>query len=287
MIYTAEHTTTYLYSGAVSICHTEVHLSPLTGPSQRLLSHKLEISPEPAYMVTRKDYFGNEVTAFSIQEAHETLSVTARSEVEILASEPPHPSLTPPWEQVRDDLAARSTDELYYASEFTGRSPMVAVSPAFAEWARTSFAPGRPIAEACLDLSHRIYTEFKYDPRATTIWTPVAKVLEIKRGVCQDFAHLMASGLRSLGLATRYVSGYLRSGEKTRGAEASHAWCAVYCGRFGWLDFDPTNDVMPHGNHITLAYGRDYSDVTPVRGVALGGGEQVINVSVGVAQKPL
>ncbi len=142
--------------------------------------------------------------------------------------------------------------------------------------------PGRPFLDAGFDLCHRIYREFRYDPRATTISTPVDEVLRKKVGVCQDFAHLMISCARSVGLPARYVSGYLRSGEDSVGAEASHAWCALFSPEFGWLDFDPTNDVMPAANHVTVAYGRDYSDVTPVRGVALGGGEQIVNVAVKV-----
>jgi transglutaminase-like putative cysteine protease len=282
MIYSAEHSTTYLYSGPVSICHTEVHLAPRSGVAQTVLSHSLEISPEPAYSVTREDYFGNEITCFSIQEAHETLTVVSRSLVETLEVEPPFPRLTPPWEAVRDELRTRATDDLFRASEFTGRSPMVRGTTDFRDWAQASFTPGRPIADACLELTHRIYTDFTYDPRATTISTPVEEVLKQRKGVCQDFAHVMSSCLRSLGLAARYVSGYLKSGEETRGAEASHAWCAVYCSQYGWLEFDPTNDLMPRGEHVTVAYGRDYSDVAPVRGVAIGGGEQLINVAVSV-----
>jgi transglutaminase-like putative cysteine protease len=205
--------------------------------------------------------------------------------VETLAAEPPCPDLTPAWEQVRDELKTRATDELFRASEFTVRSPMVRGTAEFADWARASFPPGRPIADACLELTHRIYTDFTYDPRATTISTPVEAVLKERKGVCQDFAHVMASCLRSMGLAARYVSGYLRSGEETRGAEASHAWCAVYCAQYGWLEFDPTNDLMPRGEHVMVAWGRDYSDVTPVRGVAIGGGEQLINVSVSVTPR--
>jgi transglutaminase-like putative cysteine protease len=282
MIYSAEHSTTYLYSGPVSICHTEVHLAPRSCLAQTVLSHSLEISPEPAYSVTREDYFGNEITCFSIQEAHETLTVVSRSVVEVSEVEPPFPRLTPAWELVRDELRTRASDELFRASEFTARSPMVRGTTEFREWAQSSFTPGRPIADACLDLTHRIYTDFTYDPRATTISTPVEEVLKQRKGVCQDFAHVMSSCLRSLGLAARYVSGYLKSGEETRGAEASHAWCAVYCSQYGWLEFDPTNDLMPQGEHVTVAYGRDYSDVTPVRGVAIGGGEQLINVAVSV-----
>jgi len=286
MIFAANHTTTYLYSDPVSICHTEVHLMPRRGAGQKLLSHSLEVTPEPEFTVSRTDYFGNEITCFSIHEPHETLTVLARSAVDVRAEEPPAAGLTPPWERVREHVRTRpdgdSGDEVFRAAEFTLRSPLVRIAPEFHAWAAPSFAPGRPLAEACFDLSHRIFTEFRYDPRATTVSTPVERVLESRDGVCQDFAHVMISCLRSLGLAARYVSGYLRSGENTRGAEASHAWCSVFCPGFGWLDFDPTNDVMPHGDHVTLAYGRDYSDVTPVKGVAIGGGEQLINVSVSV-----
>jgi transglutaminase-like putative cysteine protease len=237
-------------------------------------------------MLTRMDYFGNEFTYFCIHESHQTLTVTSLSQVDLHPEEPPHEELTPPWEKVRDEISSAGAepdeDEAFRALEFTFMSPFVKVGPEFAAYAAPSFTPDRPIAAAAMDLCHRIFTEFRYDPRATTISTPVKEVLRLKRGVCQDFAHLMIACLRSLGLPARYVSGYLRSGKSTVGHEASHAWCSVFCPGFGWLDYDPTNDVMPHHNHLTIALGRDYSDVAPVNGVAIGGGEQMINVSVEV-----
>jgi len=282
MILSAIHTTTYLYSAPVSICHTEVHLEPRPVASQAVLEHSITVSPRPDYAIERRDYFGNPVTSFSIHEPHDTLTVTSTSRVEVTGEEPPQPGLTPAWEAVRDEVAARASDELLAACEFGFASPLVKIGPSFAGYAGPSFAEGRPILEAGIDLCHRIFTDFIYDPRATTISTPVDEVLERRHGVCQDFAHLMIACLRSLGLPARYVSGYLRSGEHTVGAEASHAWVSLFCPGFGWFDFDPTNDMMPYRGHVTIAWGRDYSDVTPVKGVALGGGEQVINVSVSV-----
>jgi len=286
MIVTATHITTYLYGQPVSICHTEVHLVPRSGPNQRVVSHELEVRPEPAFQLTRTDYFGNEFTYFCINEPHQTLTVTSLSQVDLHPEDLPEKSATPPWEKVRDQVREPgppgSEDEFFRALEFTFSSPFVKIGEPFAAYAAPSFTPGRPIVEAAFDLCHRIFTEFRYDPRATTISTPVDDVLKSRRGVCQDFAHLMISCLRSLGLPARYVSGYLRSGKDSVGNEASHAWCSTWFPEFGWVDFDPTNDVMPRNNHVTIAYGRDYTDVAPVNGVAIGGGEQMINVSVEV-----
>jgi transglutaminase-like putative cysteine protease len=282
MIVTASHTTTYLYSNPVSICHTQTHLAPRESPRQKLISHELTVSPEPSFSVTRTDYFGNEMNFFSIHEMHQTLTISSFSELELFPEEPPHAGLTPPWEKVRTLVQEKADEEAYAASEFTCRSPFVKTGADFAEYAKPSFVEGRPLLEAGMDLCHRIFREFRYDPRATTISTPVDEVLKKRGGVCQDFAHLMISCARSLGLPARYVSGYLRSGKDSVGHEASHAWCALYCSEFGWLDFDPTNDLMPRENHVTVAHGRDYSDVTPVKGVALGGGEQIVNVVVEV-----
>ncbi len=282
MIVTATHTTTYLYGSPVSICHTQVHLTPRTSPQQRVVSHELDIRPEPAFLLTRQDYFGNEFTYFCIHEPHQTLTVTSLSQVALHPEEPPHEGFTPPWEKARNEIRSAGDEKTFRALEFTFRSPHVKLGPEFAAYAEQSFATGRPLAEASFDLCHRIFKDFRYDPRATTISTPVNEVLKSRRGVCQDFAHLMIACLRSLGLPARYVSGYLRSGKNSVGAEASHAWCSVYCPGFGWLDYDPTNDLMPQQNHLTIAYGRDYSDVAPVSGVAIGGGEQMITVSVEV-----
>jgi transglutaminase-like putative cysteine protease len=282
MILRASHTTTYLYSEPVSICHTEVHLAPRPQWGQAVLDHELEILPVPDFQISRRDYFGNEVTYFSIQEPHQTLAITARSLVDLRIMELPQPELTPPWEEVRDLVHERSREDLFQASEFVFASPLVKTGPAFAEYAAASFQPERPILEAGLDLCHRIFTDFHYDRQATTVTTPVDEVLRTKHGVCQDFAHIMIACLRSLGLPARYVSGYLRSGANSIGDEASHAWASAYCPGFSWLDFDPTNNITPNGGHVTIAWGRDYSDVTPVKGVAVGSGDQIINVAVEV-----
>lgn len=278
----ATHTTTYLYSDPVSICHTEVHLAPRPTERQTLLDFDLKVHPEPDYTTSRIDYFGNEVTYFSIHAPHSTLTITSKSEIDLKPCVTPELALTAPWEDVRDVVREQETEDAFDAFQYVFESPRIHIGREFAAFAMPSFPKGRPVFEAAHDLSLRINKEFKYDPRATTVATPVDEVLSTRQGVCQDFAHLMIACLRSLGLPARYVSGYLRSGADTKGAEVSHAWVSVFCPEFLWMDFDPTNKVIPNQGHITVAWGRDYSDVTPVKGVALGGGEQLINVSVQV-----
>jgi transglutaminase-like putative cysteine protease len=282
MVLRASHTTTYLYSEPVSICHTEVHLTPRPHWAQTLLDHEIEVSPAPDFSLSRHDYFGNEVAYFSIHEPHQTLTITSRSLVDVAEGLANQTAATPAWEQVRDDVRKGATDEAFEASQFVYESSLVHTSADFRSFAAESFLAGKPLLESATDLSHRIFTGFRYDKRVTTVSTPVDQVLRDRQGVCQDFAHFMIACLRSLGLAARYVSGYLRSGKNVTGSEASHAWVSVFSPGLGWLDLDPTNDVTPAGNHITVAWGRDYSDVTPVKGVALGGGEQVIAVKVEV-----
>jgi transglutaminase-like putative cysteine protease len=279
----ATHTTRYWYSGPVSMCYTEVHLHPRERKNQTILEFALDIAPTPDSTLSREDYFGNEVTFFSIAEPHRELVITSHCLANVEASAPPALELSPAWEQVREEALQRYTSETFEAGQFVFESPLIRVGAPFAEYAAPSFSAGRPLLSAVEDLSRRIFTEFHYDRKATTIGTPVGEVLGKRRGVCQDFAHLMIACLRSLSLPARYVSGYVRSGGDFAGAEASHAWVSVWCPVFGWLDFDPTNNVMPRGEHFTVAWGRDYSDVTPVKGVALGGGEQVISVSVDVS----
>jgi transglutaminase-like putative cysteine protease len=276
----ATHITRYWYSGPVSMCHTEVHLHPRARKDQTILEFALDVTPTPDSTLSRQDYFGNEVTFFSIAERHRELVVTSRCLADVQASAPPALELSPAWEQVREETSKRDTPETFEAGQFIFESPHVPAGAKFAEYAEPSFSSGRPFLSAVEDLQRRIYTEFHYDKRATTIGTPMDEVLRSHRGVCQDFAHLMIACLRSLKLPARYVSGYVRSGGDFAGEEASHAWVSVWCPVFGWQDFDPTNNVMPRGEHFTVAWGRDYSDVTPVKGVALGGGEQVISVSV-------
>jgi transglutaminase-like putative cysteine protease len=281
MMLRATHTTTYLYSDPVSICHTEVHLAPRGDRNQHVLEHSLSVDPMPDMMFGHKDYFGNDAIYFSLHEPHLTLTIAAESVIEIAEAVPLEPALTPAWEQAQGQEWRNADFHALKAYQFVFESPRILLGPEFAEYAMPSFAAERPLLEAALDLCHRIYSEFHYDKEATTIGTPVTELLARRRGVCQDFAHFMIACLRSMGLAARYVSGYLRSGGGI-GSEASHAWVSVFCPGFGWLDLDPTNDTLVNGNHVTLAWGRDYSDVAPVHGVALGGGEQVIKVAVKV-----
>jgi transglutaminase-like putative cysteine protease len=262
------------------MCHTEVHLHPRSRKNQTVLEFSLDVSPTPDSLLSREDYFGNEVTFFSIAEPHRELVITSRCLADLEPSVPPALELSPAWEKVRDEVEKRDTPETFEAGQFVYESPSIKVGAPFAQYAASSFVAGRPLLSAAEDLSRRIYTEFRYDKRATTIGTPVDEVLDSRRGVCKDFAHLMIACLRSLRLPARYISGYLRTGADFAGEEASHAWVSVWDPVFGWQDFDPTNNVMPSGGHFTVGWGRDYSDVSPVKGVALGGGEQVISVSV-------
>ncbi|HTR62429.1 MAG TPA: transglutaminase family protein [Candidatus Binataceae bacterium] len=280
MILRATHSTTYSYADTVSICYTEARLLPRTTHGQTPIEHELVIDPEPDSTLLRTDFFGNSVAAFSVQQPHHVLKITSRSIVETRDIEQIHPGLTPPWEQVKAAVERHDTEDTFEAFQFIFESPRVACLPEFAEYGRPSFAAGVPLLEGALDLCRRIHADFKYNTAATTVSTPVGDALRERHGVCQDFAHVMIACLRSIGLPARYVSGYLMTGEDAVGAGASHAWVSVYCPRFGWLDLDPTNNVMPSSKHITLGWGRDYSDVPPVKGVALGGGEQTITVEV-------
>lgn len=287
MVYTATHTTRYKYRHAVSHCLNEARLTPRRLPWQQVKQWRLSVDPEPIAIATRTDYFGNQVSNFSIFEPHELLTVTATSTVSV---DPPpvQTDLSPAWEEVRQRLATQDGDDFLEAFEFVCDSPFVASDADLAAYALPTFQPGRPLLDATRELMRRIHAEFKYDPKSTTIGTPLQEVLAKRRGVCQDFAHVMIGALRSLGLAARYVSGYLRSGENYQGAEASHAWVAVFIPGAGWLHFDPTNDVTPSDGHVTLAWGRDFTDVTPLKGITLGGGGETIEVEVRVrpAVKP-
>ncbi|MDP8989145.1 MAG: transglutaminase family protein [Acidobacteriota bacterium] len=279
----ATHTTRYLYSDVVSTCHSEAHLTPRACPGQTVLNHRLSIDPEPDFSADRDDYFGNPVTMFSISQPHRELTITSRCTVDLTPAGTPELQLSPPWEEVRERARTRVLGDDFEAAQFVFESPLVTLGKSFAAYAAPSFETGRPLLDAANDLSRRIYEEFQYDKRATTISTPIDEVLETRHGVCQDFAHLMIACLRSLELPVRYISGYLRNDANLTGAEASHAWVSVWCPVLGWQGFDPTNNTLPGARHVTLAWGRDYSDVTPVKGVALGGGEHVISVSVDVS----
>jgi len=289
VVYQVSHETTYRYRNDVSISHNLVHLKVRPCPRQTLVRDELTVSVPPAVRLTQTDYFGNPVTSFTIQEPHRTLSVRAVNVVEVHPDPAPDPARTAPWEEVRRCLRTDRGAATVDAYQFTFDSPYVKLDPGLYEYALPSFPAGRPVLEAVLDLTHRIYTEFTFDSTATTIATPLTEVLRLKRGVCQDFAHFGIGCLRSFGLAARYVSGYLQTmpppGQaRLVGADASHAWLSVYCPRSGWTDVDPTNDVIPAHKHILVAWGRDYDDVSPVRGVILGGGRHSLRVAVDVVR---
>lgn len=281
MRYQATHLTTYRYEFPVAQCLSEARLMPLTLPWQSVSDFRIDVDPAPAALHHRQDYFGNDVARFSIFQTHDRFTVTSSSIVEI-ASPPPEPDTKISWEDASAQLAAHPGSDLLRAYEFSFASPYVPALPELAEYARRSFSPGRPLVEAAMDLSRRIHQEFIYKPDSTSIDMPLAEVFARRQGVCQDYSHVMIGALRSHRLAARYVSGYLRSGATYLGAEASHAWVGVYIPGFGWLDLDPTNNVRPGTGHITVAYGRDYGDVTPVNGISLGGGGQTIDVEVHV-----
>jgi transglutaminase-like putative cysteine protease len=288
MKYQINHTTRYHYTEAVPICHNEVRLTPRQESTQHCENSGLLIHPTPAQRNHRSDYFGNGVLSFSIQETHDTLTVTASSQVRITPAPLPNANASPAWETVAQALRSDRSPNGLRVCEFVFDSLHVQRRDWLAEYARQSFSPGRPICEAALHLSERIHQEFEYDPRATTVNTPLEEAFSQRRGVCQDFAHIQIGCLRSLGLAARYVSGYLRTlpppGQpRLIGADASHAWLSLFCGELGWIDLDPTNNSIPSFDHISLAFGRDYSDVCPIKGVFVGGGQHGMTVSVDVA----
>jgi len=279
MQYEVTHTTRFSYEAPVSRCLNEVHLTPRQLPLQQVRQTGIQVEPAPVFLRHRKDYFGNDVSTFAVIDVHYSLTATAKSLVEVSPAEGEIVSSIS-WEAARDCIADIEDETTLGASEFLYSSPYVPAVADMGSFARGTFTPGRPLLEAAKELSHRIHDDFKYDPKATSIDMPLADVLRKRRGVCQDYAHVMIGALRSLRLAARYVSGYVRSGPKVQGAQASHAWVSVFVPGTGWVSFDPTNDVTPTDGHVTLAWGRDYGDVTPVKGVTLGGGGQAVAVEV-------
>ena len=247
----------------------------------------ITLSPPPSAVSRRIDFFGNTATTTTVQIPHKTLEILAVSRVVLTPAHLIAPEQTPPWEQVKEHLWQHRTPDDLDAFQFVFPSPMIPVDERFAAWARDLFPPNTPILQAALGLTNRIFTEFKYDSQATTTTTPVATAFEMKQGVCQDFAHIEIACLRTFGLAARYVSGYLHTlpppdKPKLVGADASHAWLSIYIPGLGWVDLDPTNNIIPTDQHLTLAWGRDYSDVTPVKGTVLGGGQHQLSVAVDV-----
>ena len=287
MDYRLTHRTIYDYTDGVAVSHHAARLMPMAGGTQRVSRFSLTISPAPAVRKESRDYFGNHVCFFAIQETHRTFEVLATSQVTVDAPTLPLPGQSPAWETVaacfRDPVSP--SDVASY--EFCFDSPLVRLAPAYADYARESFPPARPLLDGVRDLMCRIHGGFRYDKVATTIATPIEEVWEKRHGVCQDFAHVAIACLRSLGLPARYVSGYLRTypaagQQRLVGADASHAWFSAYCPGTGWVDFDPTNSLLPKDEHITVAIGRDFSDVSPLSGILTGGGEHEVRVLVDV-----
>jgi transglutaminase-like putative cysteine protease len=284
MKYEVVHATRYDYSEPVSVSHHIARLVPRTDARQTCVHHELKITPTPEVTIDHVDYFGNAMTFFAMQSAHNQLTVRAESIVELGVPAPPAGWETIAWEQAAD----RASMPLE-AVECVVDSMPLQLRSAFTAYTVSSFWPGRPLRDGLADLTARIHADFTYDRSATTVATPLAQVFESRRGVCQDFARLEIACLRSIGMAARYVSGYLETvpapGEgRLVGADASHAWLAVYGPGIGWIDVDPTNNLFPSGQHVTVGWGRDYRDVSPIRGIILGGGEHSLHVNVDVTR---
>lgn len=290
MIYHIRHVTRYDYSGTATLSHNEARMLPRELPWQRCLNSEISISPAPIRLRERIDFFGNRVVYFSTESVHRSLEVVVTSEVHTSARPAQDIFSTICWEDAVSDVAAAlktGNRDCIDARLFVLESPYIRHQLSLAQYAEDSFTSGRDLREALMSLNERIYDEFTYDPDVTTTATPVLEVLATKRGVCQDFAHLMIACIRALGLPARYVSGYMETlpppgQEKLLGADATHAWIAAFIPGWGWLELDPTNGCLADERYIVLGWGRDYADVTPLKGVMTGGGEHELTVAVDV-----
>ncbi|WP_395738383.1 transglutaminase N-terminal domain-containing protein [Prosthecobacter sp.] len=287
MNYRITHRTMYAYSSQVAMSHHAARLRPRDTETQRCLEFSLSFDPVPDLITEHTDSFGNQVSCFSVQKLHHHFEVTSRSFVSLAPVLQPDPLQTPPWESVAAMFRDPVPVDLLNPCQFVFGSPLLVPEMPLRDFALPSFTKGRPVLAATADLFRRIYREFVFDPKATTISTPLNEVLEKKRGVCQDFAHLAIASLRAMGLPARYISGYLRTHPpagkpRLQGVDASHAWASCFVPGFGWVDFDPTNNCFTSLDHITVATGRDFSDVSPVRGIITGGGKHTVGVGVDV-----
>ncbi len=284
MIYKIVHRTTYKYKYPVSVGNHVACLKPRTLPRHTLAQCELHIEPMPVTMTERVDYFGNHLWFFTVEEPHSELVVESRSRV-VMEHQAPWPQESLPWEEVARTLPKDHDPAALDAYQFKFESPRIRTKPEFAAYALESFTERRQFHEGLLDLTTRIHRDFCFDSKVTNVRTPVEEVFQKRRGVCQDFAHVQIACLRSINLAARYVSGYLRTypppGQpRLVGADASHAWVSAFCPGAGWLDVDPTNDVVPSSGHVTIAWGRDFGDVSPLHGLILGGGVHTLKVAV-------
>jgi transglutaminase-like putative cysteine protease len=283
--YQVRHVTRYRYAEPVANSQHDLHLLLRDLPRQRCFASSLDITPPPSVCQERLDYFGNRATHVGLAIAHTELTVVANSQVDVAASNLPPAEDDLAWETVSAEIAGQRAD--LHVQEMTFPSPFIVPWPDLRDYTQPFFPAGQPLLRGCLGLMANVHADFTYDPTATTIATPLAEVFHKRRGVCQDFAHLMIACLRSLGLSARYVSGYLVTSpapgqSRLQGADASHAWLSVFSPRFGFVDLDPTNNTVVGDHHITLAIGRDFGDVTPLRGVILGGGRHDLHVGVDV-----
>ena len=288
MMYHVTHKTIYTYSKPVSLCYNIARLVPRTTAMQVCKKAIVTIDPLPDVFNEYEDFFGNKVAYFAIQRDHNDLIVTVQSEIEKISKGALEISLygNTPWEEVKAQLMAQN-DEFLDALQYVPETVMTTINPDLAAYAAESFTPGRSMFAATFELMQRIYNDFEFTSGFSTISTPLSEVMDKRQGVCQDFAHLAIACIRSLGLPARYVSGYLETlpppgGQKLAGVDASHAWFAVYIPDVGWLDFDPTNNHMPAEQHITIGWGRDYSDIAPLKGVLFSSGQHQLSVSVDV-----
>lgn len=283
MRYRVRHVTRYVYGTPVELAAHMVHLRPRPRPWQRIISERLTADPMPARRRDGLDHFGNHVTWLFLDRPHAGFEVTADSVVEVGVPPPPPAEATPAWETV---VQAAHGHQGWEAAEFQFGTAMAPVNAESKAYVSTSFTAGRPVLEALLDLNDRFYTDFRFRSGVTTISTPVSQVMQRREGVCQDFTHAMISGLRGIGLPARYTSGYIRTRPppnqvKRAGADQSHAWVGCWLGpEHGWVDIDPTNGIVVRDEHVLLGWGRDFSDVSPMLGVILGGGGHTLSVSV-------
>lgn len=288
MIYQVTHRTKFTYTQPVAISHHALRLTPRSHPRQSCLGSTLGIDPVPTVRSEGKDYFGNPLTHLTIQTPHSALMVEAQTLVDVVKPDPMHVDQSPPWDQVVQQLQGPTDSATLEAQQFMYDSPYIAIDDDTYDFVHECFPPGRPILAGVMDLTSRIFREFAYEGGVTDVSTPVNDVLTARKGVCQDFAHLEIAALRSLALPARYISGYVLTNppegkEKLVGADASHAWLSTWCPDLGWVDFDPTNNCIPSDEHITLALGRDYGDVSPINGFMVGGGDHTPSVSVDVS----
>lgn len=288
MNYHITHTTRYDYHDSVSLCHNEVRLTPRNFSRQACTSSIMSISPMPSIVEDRKDFFGNNVSFFSIQHPHEELYVTVSSYVSIVNSDNASALLAhkQPWELARQKLT-EDDFAFFEAKQFAMGSPMIPFYDEVWQYSMQSFSTGKPIVEACMDLMDRIFHDFEFHPGATTVSTPLSEIISEKKGVCQDFAHFGIACFRSVGLAARYMSGYIETlppegQEKLVGADASHAWISVYIPDIGWVDFDPTNNQIAGDKYIVIGWGRDYSDIVPMKGIIFSSGLHKLETTVDV-----